>query len=428
MSANYELSGNGVTRRVRYFDGQFLRDQDFIDDQKYHLDRQRRSLRFLQVSGVCDGLDLIVSEDKARVLVKSGTALDRQGRLIVLGENREVSINVGETRNVYISYGESEAEISQIGNDKDSNGQGIKGATRWEEAPLIEVLPESDTSSSDCIYLGRVLRSVSGITVDKANRKYSGVYLPGSEDGKTGASLRSGGHENPKQAILDGSLKVQENAAIAGSLSVTSTSTLSDKVGIGGAPSTGTEKLKVTGDVAIAGSLSVTGASNNLTVEGTSTLTSNVRIGGAPSTGTEKLKVTGDVAIAGSLSVTGASNNLTVEGTSTLTSNVRIGGAPSTGTEKLKVTGDVAIAGTLSITGTNGNLTVSGTSALNGDTTIADTLSVISVRGRDNYAIEVTGSSSQVATPTSLTIKKWPYFYTKWNGHQYRYFKPRRKP
>ena len=28
--------------RVRYFDGQFLGSQDFIDEQRYHIDRLRR--------------------------------------------------------------------------------------------------------------------------------------------------------------------------------------------------------------------------------------------------------------------------------------------------------------------------------------------------------------------------------------------------
>ncbi|MEG4069226.1 tail fiber domain-containing protein, partial [Microcoleus sp. Pol11C2] len=84
------------------------------------------------------------------------------------------------------------------------------------------------------------------------------------------------------------------------------------------------------------------------------------------------------------LSTTGTNGNLTVAGTSTLN-------------------GNTAIAGTLSTTGTNGNLTVAGTSTLNGNTAIADTLSIIGIR--DDYAIEVTGSSSNANTSTSLRIR-----------------------
>jgi hypothetical protein len=160
------------------------------------------------------------------------------------------------------------------------------------------------------------------------------------------------GNDNTNESVVNPNpTTTGDNKMTVATLSVTDTSTLIGKVGIGGAPATGTEKLKVTGDAAIAGTLSVTGASNSLTVEGTSTLTNNVGIGGAPATGTEKLKVTGDAAISGTLSVTGTSNSLTVEGTSTLTNNVGIGGAPATGTEKLNVTGDTAIAGNLSVTG-----------------------------------------------------------------------------
>ena len=31
-----------VEKRVRFFDGQFLQDQDFIDEQNYQLDREHR--------------------------------------------------------------------------------------------------------------------------------------------------------------------------------------------------------------------------------------------------------------------------------------------------------------------------------------------------------------------------------------------------
>ncbi|MEC4817022.1 MAG: tail fiber domain-containing protein, partial [Scytonema sp. PMC 1069.18] len=54
---------------------------------------------------------------------------------------------------------------------------------------------------------------------------------------------------------VDG-LKVEGNTEIAGNLSITDTSTLTGKVGIGIAP--GTEQLKVQGNTAIAGNLSVT--------------------------------------------------------------------------------------------------------------------------------------------------------------------------
>ena len=61
MSANYEQS-EYIEKRIRYFLGQFLTEQDLIDEQKYHLDRQRRGNRILQVSGICEALTGTVQE------------------------------------------------------------------------------------------------------------------------------------------------------------------------------------------------------------------------------------------------------------------------------------------------------------------------------------------------------------------------------
>ena len=55
MAADYTLPPV-AEKRTRFFDGQFLTDQDFVDEQKYHLDRQRRHQRLLHVSGICEGL------------------------------------------------------------------------------------------------------------------------------------------------------------------------------------------------------------------------------------------------------------------------------------------------------------------------------------------------------------------------------------
>jgi hypothetical protein len=42
MATDYTLPPV-AEKRTRFFDGQFLVDQDFVDEQKYHLDRQPAS-------------------------------------------------------------------------------------------------------------------------------------------------------------------------------------------------------------------------------------------------------------------------------------------------------------------------------------------------------------------------------------------------
>src|SRR3954451_20832299 len=72
-----------VDRRVRYFDGQFLHEQDFIDEQRYHLDRPRRLARLVSTPGIVEGLAVTPVANAAKVTVAAGTALDARGRLLV---------------------------------------------------------------------------------------------------------------------------------------------------------------------------------------------------------------------------------------------------------------------------------------------------------------------------------------------------------
>jgi hypothetical protein len=259
MPANYDLPENGVVKRVRYFDGLFLKDQDFIDDQKYHTDRQRRPNLLLRVAGICEGLTVLVENNQVKVT--PGSALDSHGRLIVLSETLSVDLKsqAGEV-DIFISYQEEASDITQANNDKSTagapaaaNSKGAKGATRWWENPRIEaILKTAKPTAEDTIWLGRV--TVSGTTVQgKPNlefRQYSGVYLPSGASSKNGPTLRSGGNVNPTLAVLTGDLNV------------------TGKVGIGMPTSSGA-KLEVTVDTNDASSKSLVvgkGTTNHLTI------------------------------------------------------------------------------------------------------------------------------------------------------------------
>src|SRR5262245_42736196 len=90
MAANYELVGD-VEKRVRFFDGQFLQDQDFVDEQKYHVDRVRRHNRLLHVAGVAEGL-AVAAAGANSVTVAPGTASDADGRQLALAAHAQVDL------------------------------------------------------------------------------------------------------------------------------------------------------------------------------------------------------------------------------------------------------------------------------------------------------------------------------------------------
>ncbi|MEG4083648.1 tail fiber domain-containing protein [Microcoleus sp. POL10_C6] len=459
-----------INQRPRYFAGQYLLEDDFELEQDYSRDRLQRYTRSLHVSGIADGLIVTKPNESSLKLivdVSAGTAIDPQGRQVVLHESRQVNLseNLVETVTLnngdyilYIGYDEQEAE------PQDKNPSTNR---RILENPIFKLIKFSTSPpSEDSIAIAKltIKDGIVAISSDSSVRKYTGLRLPALENAPT---LRSKGGN---LAVFSGSLEIA-GTQIVGSTTLENHLYLSGgtgpfaqfyrdaidgkdylgieafkqddftiktgivlqefggNVGIGGAPASGAngEKLKVAGNTTIAGTLSITGANNSLTVEGTSTLTNNVGIGGAPSTGTEKLKVTGNTTIAGNLSVTGTDKKLTVEGnlrlgtnaggsklllthadythyiqannywtefvshpnegwrfiarndekdatsverltvtgsgkvaiagtlsvtsTSTLTGKVGIGGDPSAGSEKLKVTGNTTIAGNLTVSG-----------------------------------------------------------------------------
>jgi hypothetical protein len=135
--ADYKLP-DYVTKRLRYFNNQFLQEQDFIDEQNYHVDRQRRHNRLLHTPGVADGLDVKIT-GATQVEVTTGTAIDGKGRQILVPEIRTVEVKDGNSnffkqgQSVFlvISYSDPERE-------SDTTTVGGEGATRWLEEPKFE--------------------------------------------------------------------------------------------------------------------------------------------------------------------------------------------------------------------------------------------------------------------------------------------------
>lgn len=236
MTANY-AQPIVMNKRVRFYDGQFLQDQDFIDEQKYHLDRQQRLVRWLHVSGIANGLEVRPTSQPFQVRVTSGTAIDPDSRLLVLATMKTILDNDGKAlladasdpvilspttassdRWLYIAY-------HQLPDDLQASGDGVEGETRWHEAPYLFVAPtplgEDDTYNGPSwvdflvdgppppVLLARLTLDANGaITIDNNVRRYSGLRLPGVRGGNQAATLRA---ENDGRiglwSLKDGDLK-----------------------------------------------------------------------------------------------------------------------------------------------------------------------------------------------------------------------------
>jgi len=211
-----------VIKRLKYYNGQFLQQQDFTAEQEYHLDRQRRHNRQLHTPGIADGLAVTIGTTS--VSVAPGTAIDGEGRQIVLHEPRTVgfagALN-GQSALVVISYTQEEADDATVGD---------AGKTRWKEVPLVEAIPESGAPPpSDRIPLARLQISSTGMVAqqDLTVRIPSGARLRPEEAlerlrlSRQGVSpsqwpvLSSGA---PGQADLAGNLNVTGNILVSGTV------------------------------------------------------------------------------------------------------------------------------------------------------------------------------------------------------------------
>ncbi|MFP4104128.1 hypothetical protein [Coleofasciculus sp.] len=255
-SVNYQQP-DYVEKRVRYFDGQYLKVQDFVNEQQYHIDRLRRHHRFLVVSGIVDGLTVTAKANSAGVTISAGTAIDKEGRQILLNKsylfNREEFPKAGETTsntpgveldlqsykdkgdcNLFIVYDERET-------DQQSEG-GSQNDTRFHERPNFEVIPVNQPQSDQGILLAKLKITADKVEVNSSVRQYSGLRLPGAETSEV--TLRYQGDKNSKLAVLQGNLKVTGNLTV-----------FDGKVGIG--TTDPQAKLDVNGNTRLGGTLTV---------------------------------------------------------------------------------------------------------------------------------------------------------------------------
>ncbi|MBD2341674.1 hypothetical protein H6G64_32565 [Calothrix sp. FACHB-156] len=278
------MAESDITTRPNYFAGQYLLEDDFELEQKYYIDRQRRHNRLLHVAGITEGLEVTVNNNVCTV--SSGSAIDGQGRQIVLALAKTVTVPTG-AQILYIQYQEQEAPQSQ----QEASG----GNTRILEDPNLAFATSLPQGT-----VGLAKFQNGSLVADPNIRKYSGAFLPSPG---AGLSLRYiGNGQIPatgqvEQATLTGSLSVSGNLSVTGATTLSSTLTV-----------TGTTTLSNTLTVTGATTLSSLSASGNLTVTGTTTLSS-------------ALTVNSTVSLKGAADKTG----LTVDSNG----NVGIGVAPS---------------------------------------------------------------------------------------------------
>lgn len=203
-----------IVKRLKYFTGQFLQQQDFTDEQEYLLDRTRRHNAQLHTPGIAKGLTVTVNSGSKSVSVAAGTALDGEGQLIVLKDPFNVGFESefhGNTVLVVISYHEEPSDESTVGD---------VGMTRWLERPEIRVFKESQAPSADLsIRLARLQLDINGniTSHDTSVRTPSGAKVLPHETFESLRLSRQGVNPNQWPVLTSGAA---QQADLAGNLSV----------------------------------------------------------------------------------------------------------------------------------------------------------------------------------------------------------------
>lgn len=213
-----------VEKRLRYFDGQFLVVDDFVDEQKYHIDRQRRQTRLLRTSGILEGLQVTQAESAAEsvsVEVAPGTAIDLKGRAIILSEKYIVDLteHIGTTVTLAIAYVEEAS-------DPPTSDRGSKALTRWHEQVAFEVVKDKEVSTLDsAIGIVKIIIDANRNIRINANHTYanfhSGVRFGNTTFGNSEISLKP---------VTRDRLQLTGNLTVSGSLTANSLTATQDIV------------------------------------------------------------------------------------------------------------------------------------------------------------------------------------------------------
>lgn len=198
------MTTDGPIERLHYFDHQFLREADFSDEQAYHIRMRRLHNSSLHTWGIAGGLLPSASVNDAGVTISPGSAIDSQGREIVLAEAGTVDVSglAGAARRVFITIAYREQQ------DVAATDPGVTGFTRWREVPLLEVREALPGDPSLTLVLGSVEVAAGRVTAapTTGDRRNAGVVA----GDLTANSLQA------NRAAVNGDLAVTGNIAVTG--------------------------------------------------------------------------------------------------------------------------------------------------------------------------------------------------------------------
>jgi hypothetical protein len=191
------------TTRLRYFNNQFLNEQDFVDSDAYAIATSQAMSRALCVAGVLEGFTVSYPDPARPPSLAPGTAVDANGQLITSDQALDgpaPATLADGTYALYVSFGENVT--------LKATGQGAADFRRFVQAPAFTAVPVATAAAAGAICVGQckvAAGAVSGGTT--VGRQFSGLRLPTPGGGIALASTGA----TADGATLFGTLTVQRN-------------------------------------------------------------------------------------------------------------------------------------------------------------------------------------------------------------------------
>lgn len=151
------MSDNSIIR-VNYFDRQFLRTQDFTDEQSYHVAMRRRHNIAHHTWGIVSGLEIVLEE--GNFYVQPGVAVDGYGRELILPQRQALNAKAfvdkaSKELDVWLVYGLKSTDKPPAGyagcvnnNGNDSSNGSSASFYRWQETAQV-ILEKTDPDLSN---------------------------------------------------------------------------------------------------------------------------------------------------------------------------------------------------------------------------------------------------------------------------------------
>jgi len=180
-------------KRIKYFDGQLLTEEDFEAQQQYHRLMQLQHNKHFYTWGVVGGLKVNKISD-TKIEIEPGVALDQEGREIILAKKKEVILESPSPNKKYvvtITYKEQEKKdkegnVHRIIEDCSIEAKTVtdfpKNINYGISIVLAKIELNADGKIQDNLHLSDVIKVVSkissGVKVHLGEIDLEGIVKP----------------------------------------------------------------------------------------------------------------------------------------------------------------------------------------------------------------------------------------------------------